>query len=106
MLRYLRESLHPLYRLRRHRLGRALLRACDVPYWATVGELDFTVRARLVSHASALRLRGGTEPGIFALLRVIGSSLRPATFWDVGANIGYYSWLVKSWVPECRVTLF
>ncbi len=106
VLRKLRESIHPVYRLRRHRLGRVALQACDVSYWASIGDVEFKVRARVVSHAGALRLRGGTEPGIFALLRAIGEVLRPACFWDVGANIGYYSWLFKSWFPDTRVALF
>ena len=106
MLRQIRESVHPLYRLRRHRLWRAALQACDVPYWGRIGDVDFKVRARMISHAGALRIRGGTEPGIFALLRAIGEVLRPACFWDVGANIGYYSWLFKSWFPNTRVRLF
>jgi len=71
-----------------------------------VPDVAFKIRAKAISHAAGLRLRGGAEPGIFALMRTIGEVLQPACFWDVGANIGYYSWLFKSWFPSSCVVLF
>ncbi len=105
-LRAFRESFHPLFALRRNQAVRRILRAFDVPVWMKCAEIAWPVRARALTHASALRLRGGTEPSIFALFKAITEIFRPAQFWDVGANIGYYSWLVKSWNPECRVRMF
>ena len=50
MSRYIysvRERFHPLNHLRRHSLSRAVLRAMDVPIWATLPGIDWRVRVRL-----------------------------------------------------------
>jgi FkbM family methyltransferase len=46
------------------------------------------------------------EPGIFCGFKAISSIVDIRSFWDVGANIGYYSWLVKSLKPGCALRLF
>jgi FkbM family methyltransferase len=51
-------------------------------------------------------LPGGVEPEITSLFRAIVEEFGVRSFWDVGANLGYYSWLVKSLAPECVVRLF
>jgi FkbM family methyltransferase len=46
------------------------------------------------------------EPEIFVLFRQIGCQFGIRSFWDVGANVGYYTWVVKSIAPEARVRVF
>ncbi len=101
-----RDRFHPLSRLRRYRVSRNLLNACDVPVWMRMPGVEWKVRARLVRHASCVLLPGGVEPEISCLMRTIARETEVRSLWDVGANVGYYSWLVRSLVPDCTLRLF
>ena len=101
-----RDRFHPLNHLWRHPLSRKVLRAMDIPLWATLPGVDWKVRVRLVRHASAFLLPGGVEPNILALFRAIAKEIGIRTFWDVGANVGYYTWLTKSLAPGAEVRMF
>lgn len=101
-----RARFHPLNHLRRHALSRAILRTMDVPIWAKLPGVDWKCRVRLVRHVSSFILSGGAEPDIFALFCAIGQQFRIRSFWDVGANVGYYSWLTKSIAPKAEVRMF
>lgn len=104
-LEAIRSRVHPLHRLRRSPAFRAVAAPLDVPVWAGLAGIDFKVRLRLVRHASYLLIRRTPEPEIVALFRAIADVYRPRVFWDVGANFGYYSWLLKSREPELAVAL-
>lgn len=34
------------------------------------------------------------------------NTIKPTTFWDIGANIGFYSWFVKEFVSIQNIALF
>jgi FkbM family methyltransferase len=101
----LRARFHPLFRLRRNSAMRALLRAIDIRIWTKVSTVEWNVRVRLVRHAVFI-LVGQAEPSVVALFRAIAREIGIQTFWDVGANVGYYSWLVKSTAPGAEVRMF
>lgn len=101
-----RERFHPLNALRRHKLSRAVLSAVDIPIWVKLPGVRWKAKVRLVRHASFFILGGAVEPGIAALFTAIGRQFGIQSFWDVGANVGYYSWLVKSVAPEAKVRMF
>jgi len=101
-----RERFHPLNHLRRHALSRAVLRAMDVAIWATLPGVDRKVRLRLVRHAALFALKWGGEPQVIELFRAVSATVGVTTFWDIGANIGYYAWLVKSLSPGVQVRMF
>lgn len=105
-LHSVRQQFHPLNRLRRYSFARAMLNAADVPIWTRMPGVNWKVRGRLVRHASAVLLPGGVEPGIFCTFQTIAKHVGVHSFWDVGANIGYYSWFVRSLAPECSLRLF
>ena len=101
-----RDRFHPLNHLRRHALSRAVLRAMDVPIWATLPGIDWRVRVQLVRHLALFALKWGAEPQVIELFRALLAIVGVSTFWDIGANIGYYAWLVKSLSPGIRVRMF
>jgi FkbM family methyltransferase len=101
-----RECFHPLNYLRRHAFSRNVLRVMDIPIWTKLPGVDWRVRVRLVRHASAFLLPGGIEPGIMGLFSSIAREIGIRTFWDIGANMGYYAWLVKSLSPGTQVRMF
>lgn len=102
----IRDRFHPLNLLRRHAFTRAILQVVDVPVWARLPGVRWKVRVRLVRHACYFVLSAGAEPGIAGLICSIVRQCDFRSFWDVGANIGYYSWLVKSTAPAAQVTMF
>jgi FkbM family methyltransferase len=104
--RILRERIHPLNRLRRSSGGRIILNAVDLPVWVRPRGIGIPVRARLVRHASSYLLEGGAEPGVFGLFMSLASEFGFRSFWDVGANFGYYAWLACSALPDCEIRLF
>jgi FkbM family methyltransferase len=61
---------------------------------------------RLISNVSYIFTSNSPEPEITALFIAINQIIKPAVFYDVGANIGYYSWLLKSQNPNISITLF
>jgi FkbM family methyltransferase len=102
----MRERVHPLNRLRRHALSRAALKAVDIPIWVKLPGVRWKAKVRMVRHASSFVLSGGMEPEILVLFHEISRQFGIRSFWDVGANVGYYSWVVKSVAPEARVRVF
>ena len=101
-----RDRFHPVHHLRRFAPSRAILKLIDVPVWTKMPGVNWKVRAQLVRHASAVILPGGAEPSISALFSALNREFGISTFWDVGSNVGYYAWLVKSVAPLCQVRLF
>ncbi len=105
-MQQLREHFHPLYYARKSAAGRFLIRLIDLPVWLSVRDVRFKVHGRLVTHGLAFAAIGSQEPGSEALALVCTDFLKLESFWDVGANIGYYTWLLKSASPELRAVLF
>ncbi len=99
----MRERAHPLYHARRLPPLRALLALADVPVWARLPAIPWPVRVRLVSHAAYRVLPLGLEPAVAGLLRAACTLFTPRAFWDVGANFGYYTWLLKAHQPTLEV---
>jgi FkbM family methyltransferase len=105
-LQQLRERFHPLYYARKSATGRFVTRLLDLPVWLSIPDVSFKVRGRLVTHGLAFAAIGSQELGSEALALACIDRLKLESFWDVGANIGYYSWLLKSASPGLRVVLF
>ena len=74
--------------------------------WASLPGVHWKAKVRFVRHACFFVLSDGVEPGVSALVSAIGRQFGIRSFWDVGANIGYYSWLVKSISPAAEVRMF
>src|SRR5271168_4752232 len=92
----IREKFHPLFYARKFALGRYVIRLVDRPIWMSIPEVHFKIRGRLITHGLAFAATGSQERNPEALALTCVRQLRPRSFWDVGANIGYYSWLLKS----------
>lgn len=100
-----REHAHPLHHARRLPPVRALLDRIDVPVWVRLRGIPWPVRAHLVSHAAYRVLPLGLEPAVAGLLRAACALFAPRSFWDVGANFGYYTWLLKASCPDLQALM-
>jgi FkbM family methyltransferase len=104
MLRLIRERYHPMHRLRGMRWFRWVQRRFDFPVYARIHGLEAAVL--LLRDFPATLGRGGEEEEVEAAIRAALPVVRPERFLDVGANLGVYSWLVRSLAPETRLLLF
>lgn len=98
-----RTRYHPLYQMRRVSAFRRIARAIDRPVWARLYGIPHPVRLYLFRNGSYLLNRRSPEPRLAALVVAILRTRRVASFWDVGAHIGYYSWLVAAESPDTRI---
>src|SRR4029078_550373 len=89
---WIRARFHPLFRLRRSPLGAALLSGVDLPLPWRLRGVPFPIWRRCVRRATLVLLGAGAEAALndaFRSAATVGHLLR---LWDVGANIGWYSW--------------
>jgi hypothetical protein len=100
----IRTAVHPIHQLRRFGLTRALLCAFDRPLWRRIDGIAWPVRVRLVSHTTYVA-RGTQGPRVTAAFRDLHENRGATSFWDIGANLGFYSWLFKTLRPDGHVTL-
>ncbi len=98
-----RRRYHPLHQIRRVSAFRRVARAIDRPVWARLHGIPHPVRLYLLRNGSYLLNRRSPEPRMAALVLAILRTRRVASFWDVGAHIGYYSWLVASESPGTKI---
>ncbi len=58
-----------------------------------------------MSHGLSYGMVGSQERNPEALALACLKHFQLRSFWDVGANFGYYSWFLKSAVPDLRIVL-
>lgn len=95
LFKWMRERWHPLWRLRQRAWFRALQRRCDRTIFTQLPGTGLRVAVRALRDASWWLAPDAIEPALRAALPEILASVQPRVFWDVGANIGSYAWLVR-----------
>ncbi len=96
LLKKIKNNFHPLHRLRSTSLGRFLLRWLDFPIWISLPGIPFTIRVNIFRNASYLADVQMIEPEVRLIVDTLLFVYSISYFWDVGANVGYYSYYVKS----------
>jgi FkbM family methyltransferase len=108
-LHLLRTQAHPLHRLRRLKGFQAVSRHFDPIVKRQPSHLPRPIHLRLVSHASLL-MDGATQEasvlGTFVEVLYALHSEDRLVFWDVGANIGGYSWKCAALRPMATIVSF
>lgn len=103
----IRNNYTPLQKFRRIGVVRTtLLPLLDRPLSVRLHNVDWPVRVRLVRHMTLIVDSRILEPSICALFQTLCRRYRIETFWDIGAHIGYYSWLVMGYLPNAETWLF
>lgn len=107
LLNSIRTHIHPFHRLKKVRFfSEHILPRLDWPLFRKLHGIAWPVRMRLMRHLSYVIENRVVEPGIGSLHVALCNIFRIQGFWDVGANIGYYSWLILSECPSARAILF
>ncbi|MEY2479428.1 MAG: hypothetical protein QOI04_355 [Verrucomicrobiota bacterium] len=102
----IRRRWHPLWRLRRLSAFRSFQNRFDWTVYTRIPETDLRVAVRLLRDASWIANPDALEPEIRRAFALVLDLLKPAIFWDVGANIGFYSWLVRRHSSIRKVLMF
>lgn len=94
LFQLIRERTHPLHALRKFRFYQEIPRYFDPIVRCHPAQFPQPICLRLLSHASLILDSTAQEASIRETFRAILSTL-PANrgvFWDIGANIGWYTW--------------
>ena len=95
-LQWVRERFHPLWRIRRIRWLHALLARLDFPVWVNVPAIQMPIRIYWFRDMPWLFDSVAKEPAMLEVVEEVCRRFNPRVFWDVGANLGWYSWLVSA----------
>lgn len=100
---------HPLHSLRKRRLFRLLSRSFDPMLPRRLPPLAHPIYLRLLSHGSQIFHAPDREAAIrqtfVTILQALPGEKRQA-FWDVGANIGLFSWQCATVRPDFEIVSF
>lgn len=97
-------QLHPINHIRRMPGGNWLLKQIDFPVMARLEHIQFPIAARLVQHGRLIFGVFEPEEQMNFVSLVKANGLR--CFWDIGANIGQYSFNFISATPTAQVICF
>lgn len=95
-LQSIRTRFHPLWRIRRIRWLHALLARLDFPVWVKVRAIGMSARIYWFRDMPWLFDSVPKEPAMMEVVEQLCRTFQPRVFWDVGANLGWYCWLVNS----------
>ncbi|UWU67626.1 FkbM family methyltransferase [Bradyrhizobium sp. NC92] len=87
-------------------LGEKLIGLADFDIRWRIQNVNFPVYLQASKNLSEILTGSGKETAERALFRSIASRSEMREFWDVGANIGQYTWEFLSSGPEKRAILF
>lgn len=106
LLQLIREKYHPLHRLRSSPLARLLLRAFDLPVWVKIDCLPYPIRINVFRNAAYIGNTDVIEPEIRTCFDCLADIYPLRLFWDIGANVGFYSYYLHGRVEGLLVTAF
>lgn len=90
-----RNRWHPLWRLRRLPAYRWFQQRYDVTLYSRIPDTGIRVAVKGLRDASWIANPTRIEPEIRSAFALVLKNLKPRVFWDVGANIGFYSWWLR-----------
>lgn len=106
LIKLIRNRWHPLWRLRQLSAYRWFQQRFDCTVYARIPETGIRVAVKVLRDASWIASPTSLEPEIRSAFALVLELLRPSVFWDIGANIGFYSWLVRQHPSVHQVVMF
>lgn len=103
-------KLRPLYRLRKFSWYRLLQSRLDVTIYVSFPNTKYKVAIKLLRDVSWLLRSVGVKTNIESYfvrdtLLNLFNQFQPSVFWDVGSNIGFYSWYALASNENTEVVL-
>jgi FkbM family methyltransferase len=106
LMAFVRNRWHPLWRLRQSPTYRAIQKAVDLTVYTKIPDTKINVAVRLLRDASWIVAPRQLEMEVRAAFIMVLDQLKPRVFWDVGANIGFYSWWLRQHASIQQVVMF
>lgn len=106
LLKWIRNRFHPLWHIRRTPWLFAILRKFDFPVWKQCQTLSHPMKVMWFRDMSWLFDSLPKEPQLNSLILELCDTFQPEVFWDVGANLGWFTWLINSRTPLKEAVLF
>jgi FkbM family methyltransferase len=95
-LESIRNRFHPLWRIRRIGWLHSILTRLDFPVWVRVPAVGLRIRVYWFRDLPYLFDSVPKEPEMLEVVEQVCQTFQPRVFWDVGANLGWYCWLVHA----------
>jgi FkbM family methyltransferase len=107
-LAWIRKRAHPLHSLRKFPSYQKIPRYFDPLVRKRMPQFPRPIYLRLFSHASLILDATTQETSILETFRAVLSAIpgQVGAFWDVGANIGWYTWLCAHIRPTFAIVSF
>jgi FkbM family methyltransferase len=107
-IRELARGIHPLHRLRKNALFRAITRTVDPIVRARSPLLGRPIYLRLFANASLIADPLGQEQRIRETFTALITTLPrdAAPFWDIGANVGLFTWYCATLRADIPIVSF
>jgi hypothetical protein len=104
ILSFIRDRWHPLRKLRRLSAFGCFQNTFDFTIYKRVPGIRLRMAMKLVRDASWIAI--ALEPEVRAAFSLVLDVIEPRVFWDIGANLGFYSWVVRQHSSVQQVVLF
>jgi FkbM family methyltransferase len=99
--------LSPLYHLRKQRFFVDWIKpSFDFVIPINLYRITWKVYVKIIRNLSWVINSKGLNRELSSLFLAINKIYQPKTFWDIGANIGFFSWLLLNQDREKQVVLF
>jgi len=106
LLSTIRTRFHPLWKIRRTPWLFRIFHSLDFPVWVRCRSLGMKMRVMWFRDMNWLFDSVPKEPEFNAIMERLCDAIQPKVFWDIGANLGWFSWLVNAKARPSQVFLF
>ena len=107
LIEYIRKEFHPLWKIRRLKWLNKLLSLIDFPFRFKDRATGFSIYVYWYRDLPYLFGRNYvSEKEVKSAINLILQNEDIKSFWDAGANIGYYSLLISSLLPDSKIIAF
>ena len=106
LITHIRNRWHPLWRLRQLPGYRRFQERFDRTVYTRIPDTGLRVAVKRLRDASWILTPASLEPEIRSAFTLVLELLKPEVFWDIGANIGFYSWFVRQHPAVRQVIMF
>lgn len=106
ILATIRSRFHPLWRIRCTPWLFRIFHSLDFPVWVRCRSLGMKMRVMWFRDMNWLFDSVPKEPEFNELMARLCEVIQPKVFWDVGANLGWFSWLVNAKARLSHAVLF
>jgi FkbM family methyltransferase len=102
----IRHRFHPLWTIRRTPWLFNIFHRLDFPVWVRPHSLGMKRRVMWFRDMNWVFDSVPKEPEFNELVTRLCEAIQPKVFWDVGANLGWFSWLVNAKAQLSQAVLF